>query len=178
MAAGTDQVSRREEIVAAARTLLEAQGPEAVTMRAIAVQLGIRAPSLYKHIANKRELEVALIAEGFTEQAEAFETVSGTASDLLPAFGAAYRDWARRHPHLYRLMTDGPLPRDELPVGVEARAAQPLIDAVGGDPDRARAVWAFAHGMVSLELADRFPPHADLEAAWAAGLTALASEPT
>jgi hypothetical protein len=39
--------------------------------------------------------------------------------------------------------------------------------------DRARAVWVFAHGMVVLELAERFPPDADLDAAWRAGITVL-----
>jgi hypothetical protein len=57
-----------------------------------------------------------------------------------------------------------------LPAGLEARAAAPLLAAVGGDPDRARATWAFAHGMVMLELTDRFPAGADLDAAWRVGL--------
>ena len=48
-----------------------------------------------------------------------------------------------------------------------------MIAAAGGDPDRARAIYAFAHGMVILELDDRFPPGADLDAAWAQGLSAL-----
>ena len=44
---------------------------------------------------------------------------------------------------------------------------------VGGDADLARAAWAFAHGMVQLELAGRFPPGADLPAAWHSGVAAL-----
>jgi hypothetical protein len=44
------------------------------------------------------------------------------------------------------------------------------VIAAGGDPDRARAAWAFAHGMTILELDGRFPPGADLDAAWAAGI--------
>jgi hypothetical protein len=36
-----------------------------------------------------------------------------------------------------------------------------------------RAVWAFAHGMVGLELSGRFPPDADLDAAWPAGIAAF-----
>jgi hypothetical protein len=57
--------------------------------------------------------------------------------------------------------------------GAEERAAAPVSAAVGGDPDRARAVFAFAHGMVILELDERFPPGADLAAAWARGLSAF-----
>jgi hypothetical protein len=49
------------------------------------------------------------------------------------------------------------------------------VAAVDGDADRARATWAFAHGMAHLELSQRFPPGADLDAAWAAGAAALAA---
>ena len=168
-------MSRRDEIVEVARRLLETEGPDGVTMRAIAAQLEIRAPSLYKHITDKHELEVALIARGFGEQAEAFTAAIENADDPVTAIAESYRGWATAHPHLYALMTDSPLPRDELPDGVEDAAAAPLIAAVDGDVDRARALWAFAHGMVSLELARRFPPDADLYAAWATGIARLAT---
>ena len=42
-----------------------------------------------------------------------------------------------------------------------------------GSQARARAIWAFAHGMVMLELDHRFPPDADLDAAWRSGITAF-----
>jgi hypothetical protein len=74
-------------------------------------------------------------------------------------------------------MTDRPLPRDELPPGTEERGAAPLTARIA-DRDLARATWAFAHGMVTLELAGRFPATADLDAAWAAGLDALAYQAT
>ena len=45
--------------------------------------------------------------------------------------------------------------------------------AAGGDHDRARAAWAFAHGMTILELDGRFPPDADLDGAWSAGIAAF-----
>lgn len=166
-------MSRRDQIIDVAQRLLESEGPEALTMRAIAAQLEIRAPSLYKHIADKHELEVALIARGFVDQAALFEAAIDGSDRPVIDIARAYREWAIAHPHLYDLMTNGPLPRHELPDGVEDTAAEPLVTAVGGDPDRARALWAFAHGMVSLELADRFPLDADLDAAWATGLARL-----
>ena len=70
-------------------------------------------------------------------------------------------------------MTERPLPRDRLTPGVEDRAARPIVDAVGGDEHAARAVWAFAHGMAILELNGRFPPGADLDAAWEIGMRAF-----
>jgi hypothetical protein len=74
-------------------------------------------------------------------------------------------------------MTNRPLERDRLPEGVEAAAAAPILKACGGDPNRARAAWAFAHGMASLELANRFPPDADLDAAWRCGIDAFQPQP-
>ena len=161
--------ARAREIVAVARELLEREGPAGLSMRRVAERLGIRAPSLYKHVRDKGELEAALISEGFAEAAERFE-----AAGSLAAIGAAYRAFALEHPHLYRLMLQGQLPRERLVPGAEQRAAAPVIAAVGGNGDSARAVFAFAHGMAILELDDRFPPGADLAAAWARGLSAFA----
>ncbi len=158
---------RAREIVAAARELLEAEGPAALSMRRVAERVGIRAPSIYKHLPDKQALEAALISAGLEEWADAFE------GDTPEELGRAYRAYALAHPHLYRLMTERPLPRERLTPGVEERAARPIVDAVGGDPDAARAVWAFAHGMTILELNGRFPPDAELDAAWAAGMRAF-----
>jgi hypothetical protein len=99
--------------------------------------------------------------------ATAFEAAVDQADgDAVEALGVAYRSFARRHPHLYRLMTERELDRPSLTPGVEERAARPIHDALGGDGDLARAAFAFAHGMTILELNNRFPPDADLDAAW------------
>jgi AcrR family transcriptional regulator len=164
-------LSRLDQIVGAARALLEEEGPDALSMRRVADRIGIRAPSLYKHVPDKSALEVLLIAEGLEEFGAAF----AAAGPDLAGLARAYRDWARAHPHLYELITARPLPRDRLPEGLEARAAAPLAAAVGSDPDRARAVWAAAHGLASLELAGRFPEDADVGAAWDAMVEAFTS---
>ena len=155
---------RQREIVAAARRRIERDGLEALTVGALAADLGIKAPSLYKHFSGKARLELALIVEGFVEFADALEGESDFA-----AVAGAYRAFALANPQLYRLMTERPLPREDLPEGLEARAAQPLLSALG-DPDLARAAWACAHGLVELELAGRFPPDADVDAAWRAAV--------
>jgi AcrR family transcriptional regulator len=165
--------SRAQEIVDAARELLEAEGPAGLSMRRLADRVGIKAPSLYKHFADKQELEAALISDGFARQAERFEQAVAGSDDPLGALASAYRAFARAHPHLYRLMTERPLAREKLTAGVEARAALPVYQAVGEDLDLARAAWAFAHGITNLELNDRFPPDADLDAAWRRGIDAF-----
>jgi AcrR family transcriptional regulator len=173
-----DSMERKAVIFAAARHILDTQGPEGLTMRAIAADMGIRAPSLYKHITGKREVEVALIAQGLEEVGTVLSSAVSRVGVPLMLIAAAYRAWALTHPHLYRLMNDQPLPRHELPEGLEDRAAAPLLEALSGDLDRARAMWAFAHGMVTLEMVDRFPPDADLSAAWTAGIHGIAHTST
>jgi AcrR family transcriptional regulator len=176
---------RQAQIAGAAHALLDAEGPEALTMRRLAGVLGIKAPSLYKHLPDKAALEALVVAAGFAELAAALADAAaaadgadkGDAADAagkLTAIARAYRAYAVAHPHLYRLMNYQPLRRDLLPAGLEARAAQPLAEAAGHDEARARAMWAFAHGMVSLEIDGRFPPQADLDEAWRAGLAAFA----
>ena len=165
--------SRRAEVVAAAMALLEEHGAEAVTMRAVAARVGIRAPSLYKHFPDKLHLEAELIAEGFRRAAEVFADAVAGAPEPLAALARTYRAWGNANPHLYRLMNQRPLRRDLLPAGVEDSAAAPLVAATGHDADLARAAWALAHGLTSLELDDRFPPGADVDAAWEVGIGAL-----
>jgi AcrR family transcriptional regulator len=164
---------RAREIVQAARELLERDGPAALSMRRLGDRLGMRAPSIYEHLRDKQALEAALISVGFEEQAELFGLAIDGSDDPLGAIAAAYRDFARSQPHLYRLMTERPLRRDLLAPGVEEAAALPLLHTVGGDRERARAIWAFAHGMVILELNHRFPPGADLNATWRWGIDAF-----
>ncbi|MFF5145277.1 TetR/AcrR family transcriptional regulator [Streptomyces sp. NPDC013157] len=174
MTDATDRLTpRAREIVAAARELLEESGPTVLTMRTLADRLGIKAPSLYKHFPDKHAVEVELAAQMLEESGEALETAASRHPGSLEALAEAYRDYALAHPHLYCLATERPLPRSLLPAGLEDRAALPLLRACGGDRDLARATWAFAHGMVVLEIHGRFPQDADLDAAWKRGLKAL-----
>jgi AcrR family transcriptional regulator len=159
-------MTRREEILDAAESLLEAEGAEALTMRRVASRLGIQAPSLYKHVSNKDDIEA-----GLQERALRDLTVAlAPAGPDLTAIMAAYRHWALAHPGLYELATRRPLHRDAIPAEVETAAAAQVVTAAGGDEHRSRALWALAHGLVDLELAGRFPPDADLDQTWRAAL--------
>ena len=167
--AGGPDVSRRDEVLDAAARILEDGGPEAVTMRRLAEALGVRAPSLYKHVRGKPEILAALQERALRGIAEAL----APAGDDLAAMARAYRAWARANPRLYELSTRRPLDRERLPPGVEEAAAAPILRAAGGDRDAARALWGLAHGLVDLENAGRFPPDADVDAAWTYAITAL-----
>jgi len=166
--------------VAAALHLLETEGESAITMRRVAESIGIRAPSLYKHLAGRDELVAALQAEGLRAMGAAFERAlrSRTRRTRLVALARAYRELALARPALYRLTTGQPLLRDLLPAGLEDQVGGVLVDPVEGDLDRARATWALAHGMADLELSGRFPPYADLDAAWRVGVDSLSAGPS
>lgn len=155
-----------------ARQILDTEGWDAVTMRRLAAEMGIQAPSLYKHLRDKDQLKTALVAAGIGELGEALHA----AGPDLAGLATAYRRWALAQPHLYDLATSGTLDRARLPEGLEDHAAQPLLDALG-DQDRARAAWAAAHGLATLEISGRFPPGADIDAAWAAMVTAFEARP-
>lgn len=168
---------RTTEIIAAARVLLETEGREALTMRRLGQALGIRAPSLYKHVPGKHAVEVALIEIGLAEIGQALH---GVVSDqgTPPGTGAAgrvlatYRAESLARPNLYRLATAGRLPRDELTPGLEDWAGEPWFLAAG-DPFLAQAMWSFAHGMVILELDQRYPEGSDLDRTWQEGAAAF-----
>src|SRR3954453_4094210 len=160
--------SRRDEILDVAASVLEEEGPDALTMRELADRMGIRAPSLYKHVREKED-----IVAGVQERAliDMGRHLSETGGHGLAALAEAYRSWARAHPRLYEVATRRPLARDRIAPGVEDAAAAPLVAAVGGDEHLARALWALAHGLVDLELSGRFPPHADLDITWRTALS-------
>ncbi len=56
---------------------------------------------------------------------------------------------------------------------LEAWAGEPFLLATG-DPWKAQALFSFAHGMVILELDDRFPEGSELDRSWDAGAAAFA----
>jgi AcrR family transcriptional regulator len=166
--------SRFAQIVTAARRLLEEHGPEALSMRNVAAEIGIRAPSLYEHVADKRALENAIVAAGLSEQGDALAVAVDGAADPLIAAAEAWRAWGSAHPHVYRLINARGLDRDVAEVAAaEARASAPIRTLTGGDLASARVIWAFAHGMMMLELNARFPPGPAIDDVWKRGLEAL-----
>jgi AcrR family transcriptional regulator len=165
---------RVAETVAVARRLLEDEGPGALTMRRLADELGIRAPSLYKHFANKAAVELALVEDAMFDIGEASHRAlheRGTMGPVLSLL-TTYRTYCLSRPNLYQLATSGPLPRENLPPGLEDWAGNPWF-VVTGDPHLAQALWSFAHGMVILELDSRYPPGSELERTLEAGATAF-----
>lgn len=166
--------ARRDDILDAARLILEKEGPDALTMRRLAADVGMQAPSLYKHVADKDALATELVAIGLREMGEVLHAAVAKPGrrGAVTALLAAYRQHAVANPNMYRLATSGPLQRDLLPAGLEDWAGEPFLVAVG-DPVRAQALWSMAHGMVILEIDGRYPAGSDLDATWRAAAAAF-----
>jgi AcrR family transcriptional regulator len=165
---------RVAEASAVARHILEGEGAGALTMRRLADEMGIQAPSLYKHFSGKADLELFLVEDAMFEMGEVTHQslrASGTEGSLLELL-TAYRTYCLAHPNLYRLATGGRLLRERLPDGLEEWAGNPWF-VVTGNSSLAQALWSFAHGMVILELDERYPPGSDLASTWRAGAAAF-----
>jgi TetR/AcrR family transcriptional regulator, tetracycline repressor protein len=83
----------RERIVATALELLDDKGMDALTVRALATRLDVRAPALYWHVRNKQEL----LDEMATE---VMRRVTGALAALPP--GAGWRDDLAAYAHVLR----------------------------------------------------------------------------
>ncbi|WP_459548858.1 TetR/AcrR family transcriptional regulator [Nocardia sp. X0981] len=166
----------REEILSATRELLERTGDVgAVSIRAVANRVGVSAPSIYRHFADKDALIEAAVAEVF----EALNTAMRAAVDphdppalRLRRLGLAYIRFALDHPEQYRLATIPTPARGAVDLvltsgafryfaaTVEEAMAEGLIDR--GDPTPlVLELWAAAHGIASLLLAKPFLPWGD-----------------
>lgn len=96
----------RAEILAGAAAVLEETGNEdAVTLRAVARRVGIAAPSIYGHFADRDEMLLTVIAEAFNElDAALAAALAQDPDDELEAVCAVYVRFARERPGRYRVM--------------------------------------------------------------------------
>lgn len=170
-----------EAIVDAGRDLLEAGGPDAVTMGAVAARVGVRAPSLYKRLPSRNALLAAIASSALVELGAALEPLSREpdAQAGMRRAADAFRAFAHAHPRSYELLFAN-LPSDARVSEEEnARMSAPIVTLARrlvGDHDAleaARLVTAFAHGFVSMELAGAFRLGGSVDAAYRYGVDAL-----
>src|SRR5262250_3753595 len=71
-----------QEIIQTARKLLVQDGPEAVSLRAIAREMGMTAPALYRYFGSHEELLRHVVASIFTEIAQYVQDGIHAAAEL------------------------------------------------------------------------------------------------
>ena len=105
----TDVSDFRERLCEAAEKLFAERGPDAVTMRQLAAELGVSPMTPYRYFEDKNEILAAVRTNGFNRFAEALEAARDKASTPRAkgaAVGEAYMTFALEHPHTYKLMFD------------------------------------------------------------------------
>src|SRR5215218_10931897 len=156
----------RRALVDAARRLLEAEGPTALSLRAVAREAGVSPAAPYHHFKDKAELLDAVAQEGWDmlehAMAEAKAKAEGRAQ--LTSLGIAYVCFARDNPALYRVMYDAARDREALPIDMqdgEKDSAYCMVrDTMvehGADPAQEAdlelatiAAWCGAHGLAEM----------------------------
>jgi AcrR family transcriptional regulator len=152
----------RDSIVNAALTFLDREGWDALTINALAMQLGTKGPSLYNHVNSLEDLRRTVRMRVVGDIIEMLTTVGQgrTRDDAVTAMASAYRSYAHHHPGRYSAFTRMPLGGDD-PEFTEASraAAAPVISVLasyGLDGDdafyAALEFWSAMHGFVLLEM--------------------------
>src|SRR4051812_32366671 len=109
------QQATREEIKETARRQMMEQGAASLSLRAIAAEMGLTAPALYRYYKNRDELVTALIVDSFYALGGALEAAGmtcapGDYAGQFVAMMAAYRDWALANRADFTLIYGTPLP--------------------------------------------------------------------
>jgi AcrR family transcriptional regulator len=101
------------EIKAVARAQMAAEGTAGVSLRAIARDMGMTAPALYRYFGSRDELVTALVTDAYDALADAMEAAvaaaGGHAERMRAAFGA-FRAWGLEHPTEFALIFGSPIP--------------------------------------------------------------------
>jgi AcrR family transcriptional regulator len=171
----------REEIITAVKELLIEKGSaEAVSIRAVAQRVGVTAPSIYLHFADKDALLDAVMSDVFAEldtaiMKAAAEVAGQSPLAVLRAQGLAYIRFAVEHSEHYRVAMMEPcvVPPDVDEVIREGAFAhfmttvQNCMDAgifAPGDPlSISLDLWTAAHGVASLVIAKPYLPWGELD---------------
>jgi AcrR family transcriptional regulator len=170
-----------DAIVAAGRSILDADGLDGLTMQRVAAAVGVRAPSLYKRVRGRGDL-VRLIANDVAIELTGALDAAATSGDPrqdLRAIAIAFRRWALDHPEPYHLLFDRLPEGERVDPEVNARASAGLLRtaaALGGEEhalEAARTAVAWANGFVGMELAGAFRLGGDVDRAFDYGIDRL-----
>jgi AcrR family transcriptional regulator len=170
----------RERIIEAAWEQISREGAPALSLRAIARDLGIAAPSIYNYFVDRDALVTALILEAY----DSLASHQNAANDAVPvqdlharlvSIGNAYRDWAVTYPQRYLLIFGTPIPGYVAPLEtiapIAARSLHALISVVESfhlagrlkvanldDQTIAVLIWTRVHGLVLVKITNNLPP--------------------
>lgn len=158
-------------LIDAASRILERDGPNALSLRAVAREAGVSPAAPYHHFKDKDELMAAVARQGFDAMALAMKTAgegAETPHERLVALGVAYVVFARDHPALYHVMFDSRRRREfRANAPREAGGAYQMVKEARykasdekAEPDDLElatiAGWCAAHGLAEMSQSREF----------------------
>ena len=160
-------------LIAAGRRILEALGPAALSLRAVAREAGVSPAAPYHHFKDKSELLDAVAQEGWHALGQAINDARIAATDpqsVMTEIGVAYVMFARKNPALYRTMYDAAGDRSDMPDHAKAedsgwRHVREALIQNGADPNDEHelvmstiAAWCSVHGVAEMAGFKEFEP--------------------
>jgi AcrR family transcriptional regulator len=159
-------------VVEAAERMIDEPDASPLTLAALAARLGVKQPSLYKHIDGMDDLRRSIAVRAKLEVAAvmARSAVGKAGGDAITAMSLSYRKWAATHPGRYAATVRAPATgdADEEAASFEiTKVAFEILAGLGlkGDDavDAIRALRAALHGFVTLEAGGGFGLPADVD---------------
>jgi AcrR family transcriptional regulator len=155
----------RQSLLDAAGALLDAGGPDAVTLREVGALAGVSRSAPYRHFANKETLLTALATNAMNELGDALDGLAAADDPPEQSLRAALLSLlaiGRTRPHVYRLMFTTPAGDPTAAARAAERTQDLFLDLVGRIVGRQRArhygalLLTTAHGATSFELSGHF----------------------
>ncbi|SFJ87956.1 TetR/AcrR family transcriptional regulator [Amycolatopsis sacchari] len=128
------------EIKNEARRQLGEVGPNGLSLRAVARELGMVSSALYRYFPSRDHLLTALIIDAYNEIGEAVEQADDPAKEPRERWHLlwrAAREWARANPHEYALIYGSPIPGYSAPqdtITPAGRVALALVEVLLSAP--------------------------------------------
>lgn len=167
----------RQAILEAARKIIASEGPEALSMRALAQRIDYSPAGLYEYFDNKDEIIGAVCEQGHRLLAQYMQRADASLppDEYLLELGLAYLDFAQRNPDFFMLMFVNPATSVEPGVGPaevmakmtsEASSFSLLLQAIArgvqegvfhtgpgyGVLEMGFTAWGMVHGMAMLRI--------------------------
>ncbi|MGW7498038.1 TetR/AcrR family transcriptional regulator [Streptomyces luteogriseus] len=150
----------RTEIKERAWEQIATAGASALSLNAIAKQMGMSGPALYRYYGGRDDLITELVRDAYRSLADTIAATAAKDGAEVAALAHALRDWALRDPHRYFLIYGTPVPGYHAPDDITAISAEImalLLDACAKVDGDAPATPFGAHLEEHREWADGHP---------------------
>lgn len=162
----------RAVVIERAALILDDSDSGGLSLAGLAESLGVRTPSLYKHIDGMPGLQrgIMLHAKGDLARVLGHAAIGCSRDDAIRALALAYRRWALEHPGQYPMTVHAPLTGDEEDQKASSLIVEIIFNVLNGyglhhddAVDATRFLRSSFHGFVDLETRGAFELPVDLE---------------